>query len=215
MDTLFKTFLAIHIAGGTTALLSGLAAMLASKGKRLHRLAGTTYFWAMATVCASAVVLCVLHPQQFLFYVAIFSFYLCFSGKRITERKKPDAKPARQDWIAAGAAATAGAIMLVRGVFVIVQGVDFGLVSVVFGVLCIGISVRDMRAFMHPPQETLHWFFTHLSRMIGGYIATFTAFCVVNVKFLPALLVWLLPTVIGSVGIVWWTRYYRRKFQRR
>jgi cytochrome c-type biogenesis protein CcmH/NrfF len=50
--------------------------------------------------------------------------------------------------------------------------------------------------------------------MIGGYVATFTAFCVVNVKFLPKLAVWLLPTVIGTMGIAMWTAYYRRKFRR-
>jgi uncharacterized membrane protein len=210
---LFKIFLALHIAGGTTALLAGAAAMIAPKGKRAHSFAGQTYFWAMAAVCASAVVMCFLRPQQFLFYVAIFSFYLAFTGRRMTERKQLGDKAEVQDWTAAVLAALGGGALIVRGVWSLALGESFGWVNVVFGALCLGFSLRDMVSFVHPPQEKTYWFFTHLTRMLAAYIATFTAFAVVNVKFLPALAVWLLPTVVGSIGIAVWTRYYRQKFQ--
>ncbi len=212
-ETIFKIFLALHIAGGALSLISGASAMIAAKGKRIHKLSGSVYYWAMAAVCASALVLCVLHPQQFLFYVAIFSFYMCFTGRRILRQKQRGTMPSMQDWWGLGLAGVAGLAMLVRGGMSLVSGVSFGWVSVVFGALCLGLSLLDAQRFRNPPQERMHWFFTHLTRMVGGYIATFTAFCVVNIHFLPALAVWLLPTAIGTLGIAGWTAHYRRKFQ--
>ena len=50
--------------------------------------------------------------------------------------------------------------------------------------------------------------------MLAAYIATFTAFAVTNITFLPGLLVWLTPTVIGSAGIAMTITYYKRKFGR-
>ena len=212
METIIKIFLALHIAGGTSSLIAGAIAMAAPKGKRVHNLAGRTYYWSMAAVCASAVVMCILKPQQFLFYVAIFSFYLAFTGERMTKRKRPSDAAAVQDWAAAILAALAGTVLLVRGGMLLAGGTSFGWVNVVFGAFCLGFSANDMRLFVKPPQEKMHWFFTHLTRMIGAYIATFTAFCVVNLKFLPSLAVWLMPTVLGTLGIALWTAYYRRKF---
>lgn len=214
MEILFKTLLTAHIAGGTMALLAGIVAMLAPKGKHYHALAGKTYYWSMALVCASAVIMCFLHPQQFLLYVAIFSFYLCFTGERMTKRKKLNDSIAVQDWVASILGCVAGIAMLIRGGIAISEQTSFGWVSILFGLLSLGFSVRDMVSFVKPSNNPMNWFFKHLTRMLGGYIATFTAFCVVNVQFLPQIAVWLLPTLLGSVGISVWTRYYRWRFQR-
>jgi uncharacterized membrane protein YjjB (DUF3815 family) len=48
--------------------------------------------------------------------------------------------------------------------------------------------------------------------MLAAYIATVTAFSVVNFKFLPPIARWLWATVVGTMGIIIWTRYYRKKF---
>jgi hypothetical protein len=52
----------------------------------------------------------------------------------------------------------------------------------------------------------------HLRRMLAAYIATVSAFSVVNFSFLPPVVRWLWPTVIGTAGIALWKRYYRRRF---
>jgi hypothetical protein len=51
-----------------------------------------------------------------------------------------------------------------------------------------------------------------MTRMLAAYIGTVTAFSVVNFQFLPPVARWLWATVAGTVGIVIWTRCYRRKF---
>ena len=51
-----------------------------------------------------------------------------------------------------------------------------------------------------------------MRNMLAGYLATVSAFSVVNLTFLPPVVRWLWPTVIGTTGILLWSRYYRRKF---
>ena len=52
-----------------------------------------------------------------------------------------------------------------------------------------------------------------MGRILGAYIATLIAFCVVNVHFLPPLLVLSLPGMIGGVGITIWIKKYQKKFE--
>jgi len=49
----------------------------------------------------------------------------------------------------------------------------------------------------------------HLNRMGGASIATVTAVFVVNVQTDPAFIAWLLPTVVGSLGMNYWTKRTR------
>jgi len=50
--------------------------------------------------------------------------------------------------------------------------------------------------------------------MLGSYIAVVAAFSVVNFYFLPTLLRWLWPTMIGAPGIFIWINYYQKKFRK-
>ena len=72
----FKFFLALHICGGTTALIIAPLAMFTVKGGRWHRRWGKIYFWAMAEVALTATVLCWLRSGIFLFLVAVFIYAL-------------------------------------------------------------------------------------------------------------------------------------------
>jgi len=93
----------IHISAGMLALVLAPLAMLTVKGGRAHRRWGTIYFWSMAVVASTAVVLALWRPQIFLALLAVFSFYLAFTGYRVLSRKRPtqgDAATA-YDWAAA------------------------------------------------------------------------------------------------------------------
>lgn len=60
------------------------------------------------------------------------------------------------------------------------------------------------RGYIAARRRKPGWLFHHIGGMIGSYIAMVTALLVVNAKNLPVLnkmptiLVWLLPTIIGS-----------------
>src|SRR3989442_1105972 len=77
--------------------------MLTAKGGRTHRRWGKVYFWAMAAVALTAVVLAVWRPVIFLALLAVFSFYSAFSGYRALFRKRPreGAHATAFDWTAA------------------------------------------------------------------------------------------------------------------
>jgi hypothetical protein len=72
--------------------------------------------------------------------------------------------------------------------------------------------VGDVRKFRRPPTEKMHWWFTHIAAMCGGYIATVTAFVVVNVQMNPGWVPWLLPTAIGTPLIMRTIRKYKKQF---
>src|SRR5437879_13203313 len=63
--------------------------MLTAKGGRTHRRWGKVYFWAMAAVALTAVVLAVWRPVVFLALLAVFSFYSGFSGYLALFRRRP------------------------------------------------------------------------------------------------------------------------------
>ena len=88
METLITPLRWMHIAAGTLALFVAPAAMLTVKGGRAHRRWGKIYFWSMAVVAATALVLGLWRPQIFLALLAVFSFYMAFSGYRVLFRKR-------------------------------------------------------------------------------------------------------------------------------
>ena len=95
---LFLTLILIaHIAAGFTALFTGLIAIWAVKGGKTHILSGRIYYYAMVLVAITAVLLAVFKSLTFLFSIAVFSFYLTFTGYRSVKYKSGDAK--LLDWL--------------------------------------------------------------------------------------------------------------------
>lgn len=89
-----------------------------------------------------------------------------------------------------------------------------GVVPVVFGALGVVLAGNDLRKFVRPPADPSAWWFNHMGGMLGSYIATVSAFSVVNFTFLPVAVRWLWPTAVGVPAIVMWITYYRRRFRR-
>ena len=76
------TILVLHIAGGTAGIASGFTAILARKGGRLHRTAGTVFFVAMLTMTViAATVSPLLSENQWTNTTAgVFTLYLVITG---------------------------------------------------------------------------------------------------------------------------------------
>jgi hypothetical protein len=186
-----------------------------AKGGKQHRRWGKVYFWLMAAVAATALVLSLYRPILFLTLVAVFSFYMAFSGYRVLFRKHPDhgEKAKFVDW-------TGALLMLAAGVLLIVLGLvrptalwsRLWLVAIAFGVIATFFGLRDMKSFLGRAKDKNFWWYDHMGGMIGSYIAAVSAFSVVNLRFLPATVRWLWPSAIGIPVILLWTRYYRGKF---
>src|SRR5882757_7771457 len=82
-----KAFLAVHIAAGFGAFLLAPVALATAKGGKQHKRWGMVYLWCMGIVAATALPMAVFLPVLFLALVAVFSFYLAFSGYRVLKLK--------------------------------------------------------------------------------------------------------------------------------
>jgi hypothetical protein len=204
----------LHIGTGFLALFAGAGALATKKGGGRHRRFGRAYLYSMGFVSATALVLYPLRPnfwRLFLGLVAVFSFYFAFSGYRVLSRKRPTDDPAPLDWGAVGLFGVASVGIVALGVSLFTSGNDFATVLLVFGAIGAVFAVTDLRGFRRE-SEPAEWVGQHVVRMGAGYIATVSAFSAVNFLFLPPVLRWLWPTLLGTPLLVYFQRVYEAKF---
>jgi len=211
--SVFAVSLAIHIFCGSIALFVAPMAMVTRKGGLWHRRWGKIFFWSMAVVAATAVVMSLIRSGLFFLLVALFSFYLAFTGYRVLSRKTARQRAGKIDWLAVAMMLAGSVALIAYGVYLTLTS-SFGTVAIVFGAIGFFLAGADTRAFLNHPTDKQAWWYTHMTRMLAAYIATVTAFSVVNFQFLPSMVRWLWATAVGTLGIIIWTRHYRKKFNR-
>ncbi len=217
-----RSLLGLHIAAGATAFVFAPLALATRKGGKAHRRWGKIYFWAMAVVAASAIVLSAYRPILFLALVAVFSFYAAFYAYRVLGMKDltRSGKVGRLDWSAAAMTFLSSLALALLGIFQPALVQNMGPVPVVFGILGMSLAAGRLWRFLRPPADRMDWWFVHLQGMMGSYIAAWTAFSAVTLsRFVgpafPLWIVWLWPTAVGVPAIVLISRHFRRKFARR
>src|SRR5208283_147848 len=115
--TYLRSMLALHIACGGVAFVCAPVALATAKGGKTHRRWGKIYFWAMAGVAVTALILSFALPIFFLAMVAVFSFYSAFAGYRILSLKDMyrGARPKAVDWVAAVITILSSFLLLLMG----------------------------------------------------------------------------------------------------
>lgn len=212
MESTFGVLLVLHIVAGFTALLSGVVPMIAKKGGYWHNLFGRIYFWGMFGVFITSVPMSLIKSNIFLFTIAIFSFYFVLTGYRFSKRKGFHLLKQFDLWVMRFTLLTSVG-MLSYAAFLYSKGENQAwIILSVFGFISLTQTVRDLRRFGKALNKN-HWVSEHLNRMFGGYIATFTAFTVTNLTFLPVLVGWLGPTVIGFVLMAIATKRAKAQFR--
>ena len=200
----------VHIAAGAVAIFGGLVAILTEKGGLTHRRAGKGFVVSMAVVAATAIALYPMGPttfRLFLAMVAVFSFYLVFSGYRVLSRKRAADNADTVDWVAVAFVVLAGVGLLALGSQWALDGRSFAPVLLVFGGIGTLLGLQDVRLF-RSDGDGPRWILLHLQRMMAGYIAAVTAVSAVNFASLPPYVSWLWPTIVGTPLIFWWSRKY-------
>ncbi len=215
IESILRAVLWIHIAGGTVALLTGLGAMLTSKGSNLHRKFGKAYFWSMSTIFGSALILSIGHGRMFLLMVAFFSYFMTVRGYRMLYRKKlsAGAKAESIDWIVTIVSGSFMLCLIGWGIYQVTAGNSMGIVGIVFGLFGSTFAYQDIKSFVKPPSDKMHWWYGHIGGMGGSYISALTAFIVVNIQ-IPQYgwTLWVTPPIIGAVLISSTVRRYKRQF---
>jgi hypothetical protein len=213
MEQVIKSALAMHIAAGSLSLVSGPLAIGFKHGGKWHRVAGKIFFFAMLMVAATAFFLGLAHQNYFLFIVAIFSAYLVSSGYRILYLKKlgKSQKPALLDWSITGTMFLFSLSFFAWGSYLAMNGISFSLVYFTFGGISFWLVMKDRKLYRSVDLEKNFWLYAHITKMIAGLIAAFTAFLVVNVQFQPGFVVWIFPSFVGGWVIRYYTTLNRKK----
>ena len=220
MEIVLKMALYVHIVAGFTALTTGLVPMFAKKGGKAHVFWGNVFYWAMFLVALTALMRFKMEFRLiFLTGIAVFSFYNTFTGARLVRMKK-NLQPEFVDWFGAILTVVTAFAMMAFGVLAYQKGVAFyAILFTIFGVFSLLMATEDLRVFLGKKVvnntgavQARYWFQNHISRMGGAYIATVTAFLVVNnPPYIPGLVVWIAPGVIGGMFIGRTRRYYMEK----
>jgi uncharacterized membrane protein len=215
IEIFLRVMLWVHIAGGASALINGMGAMLTKKGSTIHRTFGKAYFWSMTAVFIGALALAIGHHLTFLLMVAFFSYYMTVRGYRILYLKNLSSgqRPNYVDWIISGISGLFILCLFFWGGYALVQGELMGIVGLVFGGIGSSFLYQDLRNFFGPPPEKMHWWFGHISSMGGSYIAAVTAFIVVNIHIgQQNWILWVVPSLIGGMLIGRTIRKYKTQF---
>ena len=74
---------------------------------------------------------------------------------------------------------------------------------------------QDFLKFTNKASIKNYWLIGHLQRMTGAFIASMTAFLVVNATYLsdtiPGFVYWLLPTTVFTPLIIKWSKKHQVK----
>lgn len=217
MKLLFTLFLILHITGGAIGLITGTINILRKKGGKSHVLVGKLFIYGMSVAGISALVLSIIRPNYFLFIVGIFTLYMISTGTRYIHKKMLglEQKPALIDWIITITMLFVGISFITLGIILLIKSNNFGIVFIVFGALSLRFVRSDFKNYKGNSPIKNYWLLAHFQRMTGAYIASLTAFLVVNIKYLPfdipATIFWLLPTAILFPVIIRWNRKYAVK----
>jgi uncharacterized membrane protein len=203
MNVVVQVVLFLHILSGFMALISGFFSLVSKKGGLNHRRSGKIFVYAMAIVCITSVMLSMIRNNSFLFFISVFSFYQFYMGRRAIYNK--ELKPSIADWVIL-LIATVNSLFMIISMDIVLS--VFGIVNAVIASGNWNRNLKIQRA-IHLPANS--WLKVHIGMMIGSYIATLTAFLVVNSGWFGFLnlhraFFWFLPTIVLVPMIVYWTR---------
>ena len=201
---MIEILLPIHITSGSIALFSAALAISTEKGKKIHVLSGKSYFWGMVLIFLTAIPMSIINSNVFLFLIAIFSFYLAFSGMRFARNRC--GVPTRVDLIAVNFMFLSGAGMWILAIIFFVNNDSQFITLIVFGFLALSLGYGDFRVFKNETAKGKERIAKHLTNMMGGTIAVVTAVLVVNPPTDPEWVWWILPTFLITPLIFRWNK---------
>lgn len=214
IESLFNVLLGLHILGGTVGLICGTLIFSLQKGSKTHRILGKLFIPGMLLAGFTSLFMAIIHPNTFLFMVGIFTIYLVGTGARAISSKSAIASQPLDRLLQLGMVIS-GLSLGFLGSVGVVKGNYFGIVYIVFALIGLLMVMQDFRnsKSQNPSKKT--YLSLHLQRLGGGFIASTTAFLVVNFTelpdWLPVWVLWLLPTLLISPLISHYSKKYTPK----
>ena len=201
-----KPLLYLHILAGFISLGIAYVLLFIKKGNKRHKKLGIIYVYGMSTIFMTAIPLSLIGEfNPFLFVIAIFSFYLAFSGYR----QGRDRNGAREQIDKAlGIFITATSILFYSmAVSLYLIEDSMWITSVIFGSIALVFSINDFRRMKIVERPNFYDKTNlHLNLMLAGTIATTTAFIVTIEPFSTLWLNWIAPTIVGTPIIIYFSK---------
>lgn len=208
MELTFKILLIIHILAGSIGLFTGTINSIRRKGDTQHRLVGKYFFFSMIINAIAGFIMSLWHQNIFLFIIAVFSFYMTATGQRFLSLKRIDKGQSAKkiDWTLSITMLVFASFFVIYGLFLFANDDNLGIVLLVFGFISLLMARKDIALYKGNIKNKNYWLLIHIQRMVGSYIAALTAFLVVNNTYLPPLMAWLMPTIIMTPLIFYWSK---------
>ena len=227
MLLIHETLLDLHVVLGALALILFWIPIFARKGGPTHVRYGKIYVWLMYIVAVSGVVMSVMvlvNPGYFkpnASLTSVYQFYslllflsaLTFVSVRhamLVLKHKTDTSVFRRfGFLWMPATLVGGGIALL---IIAVSSSSTLILHYVFSGLgmFIGASMGHFAFRKNPPRKI--WLTEHIGAILGSGIAAYTAFLAFGARNWLSVLgdwqlaAWILPSVVGTAGIIWATR---------
>ena len=169
-----KINIAIHVAAGSFALIIGLIAIIASKGKKLHRLTGRLFLILMSVVIITGLIgVFVFGRNTFLLVITVLSGYMAFSGYRVIKAKSNI--PKFTDIFVC-------LLSLVTVLYFLYYFKSIGMIwSPVIVYSTVGylflMIIYDLGRYLIPARKYANlWIYEHIVKMVGAFGGLLSAF---------------------------------------
>lgn len=224
MDYVYKALLAIHITTGFCSLILFWLPVFTKKGGKTHRLTGKWYVRLMWAVVISAALMSVRNLAignttmgAFLGFISLITANPLWYGMAVLKNKRGVSMSYRRVVFGLNLALVVAAFALI-GYGIALGGKDSAVLMFIFGGLGL-TALPDVVSELRNPATKVDWMKQHIVGLLTSGIAAYTAFFVFGAsQFFSELLSgywavipWVAPTVVGTVGIRRMVRKYAGK----
>jgi len=213
MEQIITIAIYIHAFFGGIGLITGIASAIVKKGSSLHKKLGKLFSIGMFTSSIISLPIACMpnHENPFLFAIGLFTIYLVVTGNRALNFKpKQKTKVGNIDKIISGSMVIISLLMTLYGAFGLIKGNSQFTLYAFFGGFGLLLSIKDFSFYKNFKNQKNAWLLNHIRKISGALIASITAFIVAGIG-IGSLLAWILPSVIGTFYIIYWTRKYKPK----
>lgn len=206
MEEIARILIYIHIFTGGIGLLSGIASIVAKKGSPLHKKSGKLFTVGMlvCSILAIPVTLMPNHENIFLLLISLFTIYLIVMGNRMLQFKNR-VEANFVDKLISGLMLLFAIVMILLGLYGYIASKSINILFLFFGIIALSLSITDFKFYKNTRKSRNAWLRMHIGKIMGAYISSVTAFIVAGLQ-LSTLFYWIVPSVLGTFYIVYWTR---------
>ena len=207
-----ELILHFHSIIGVIIFVTGFLQIVLKKGGKIHRVMGRVYLYSWILLLITGAYL----GGLLITVIGVFGFYFALTGARIGHLKSKAIGLFEKIIFTIGLLTAIS--MLCYGINLLIKGGNsFAIILGVFGAIFLFTTIKDFFKYVtNKPLEKeiygkLDWYFEHLKRMCISFIAAVTAFISIQNVFKSNVANFLIPTVVGTILIIFATKFYKQK----